>query len=114
MTNGFSNWKDATVSFNNHELSIFQKEAVMMMVTLPSTTPDIGELLSKQHAAVKLNSQHCLFQIMLCVRFMGLAFRGDEDETISNFKQIVNMKAEDDPALKNYKNRQVMICGKIK
>ena len=24
---------------------------------------------------------------------------GDEDETDSNFKQIVNMKAEDDPAV---------------
>ena len=75
----------------------------MVMVTLPSTTPHEGELLSKQHAAEKLNSQHCLFQTMLCVRFMGrqgLAFRGDEDETDSNFKQNVNIKAEDDPALK--------------
>ena len=50
------------------------------------------------YTAEKVNSQHCLFQIILCVRFMGrqgLAFRGDEDETDSNFKQIVNMKAED-------------------
>lgn len=103
VTNGFSNWKDATVSFKNHESSIFHKEAVTVMVTLPSTTPDIGELLSKQHATAKLNSQHCLFQIILFARFMGrqgLAFRGDEDETDSNFKQILNMKAEDDPALK--------------
>ena len=73
VTNGFSNCEDAIVSFKNHKLSIFHKEAVMVMVTLSSTTPDIGELLSKQHAAEKLNSQYCLFQIMLCVRFMGLA-----------------------------------------
>ena len=32
----------------------------------------------------------------------GLAFRGDEDETDSNFKQIMNMKAEDDPALEKW------------
>ena len=35
MIVGFSNWKDATVSFRNHESSSFHKEAV---VTLPSTT----------------------------------------------------------------------------
>ena len=99
------------MSFKNHELSIFHKEAVMVMVTLPSTTPDIGELLSKQHAAEKLNSQHCSFQIMLCVRFMGrqgLAFRGDDDEIDSNVKQIVNMKAEDDPALKKWLQNKII------
>ncbi|KAL5508850.1 hypothetical protein EMCRGX_G004106 [Ephydatia muelleri] len=37
---------------------------------------------------------------------MKLAFRGDEDETDSNFKQIVNMKAEDDPALKKWLQKQ--------
>ena len=28
-----SNWKDAAVSFKNHESSIYHKEAVMVMVT---------------------------------------------------------------------------------
>ena len=41
---GFCNWKDATNSFRKHEPSLFHKEALEMMVTLPSKCKDIGEL----------------------------------------------------------------------
>ena len=84
---GFSNWKDATVSFRNHESSSFHKEAVMVMVTLPSTTPDVGKLLSKQCATDKQNNRHCLFEIIRCIRFLcrqGLALRCDDDDQDGN------------------------------
>ena len=41
---GFCNWKDATNCFRKHETSLFHKEALEMMVTLPSKCKDIGEL----------------------------------------------------------------------
>ena len=42
VTKGYSNWKDATVSFNKHEGSNCHREAVEVIVTLPATTVHIG------------------------------------------------------------------------
>eukprot|EP00731_Ephydatia_muelleri_P026423 Em0018g523a len=93
------------LSFRNYESSSFHKEAVMVMVTLPSTTPDVGELLSKQHATEKQNNRHCLFEIIQCIRFLcrqGLALRGDDDDQDGNLKQLIHMKAYSDTMLKNW------------
>ena len=38
------NWKDATVVFKSHQQSKFHKDAVDIVITIPSTTKDIGEL----------------------------------------------------------------------
>ncbi len=37
---GFSNWKDATVSFASHEKSATHKRAVESVITIPQTTQD--------------------------------------------------------------------------
>ena len=77
----------------------------MVMVTLSSTTPDVGELLSKQHATEKQNNRHCLFEIIQCIRFLcrqGLALRGDDDDQDGNLKQLIHMKAYSDTMLKNW------------
>ena len=50
---GFSNWKDATIAFTGHEKSSTHKIAVEMVITLPKTTRDVGELISSVHAAEK-------------------------------------------------------------
>ena len=42
---GFSNWKDVTIGFKNHEASASHKEAVQVTL-LPTTHSDIGEMLS--------------------------------------------------------------------
>ena len=41
-TRGFHNWKLATATFRQHELSTFHKEAVERVITLPAATTDIG------------------------------------------------------------------------
>ena len=46
ITKGYQNWKDATLSFRNHESSACHKEAVKKMVTMPATHCDVGECLS--------------------------------------------------------------------
>ena len=79
------------------------------MITIPSTTGDIGEQLSLKHAAQKVKNRQALLQIMSCVRFLcrqGLAMRGDGDESDSNLHQLLRMKAEDDPNLKNWLKRK--------
>ena len=50
---GFSNWKDAKVSFAKHEQTKCHKEAVYTVVTVPSSYEDCAEMLSSQHAKEK-------------------------------------------------------------
>ena len=72
------------------------------MVTLPSTTRDIGEQLSQQHAAQKMKNRQALYQILSSIKFLsrqGLALRGDGDESDGNLHQLLQMKAEEDPNL---------------
>jgi len=47
---GFHNWKDGTIAFQNHEKYASHKEAVEVMITLPSVTKDIGEHLSHKNS----------------------------------------------------------------
>ena len=53
MSKGFCNWKDATASFKKHKESKTHCEAVEAVITLPSTTKDVGELLSAAHKREK-------------------------------------------------------------
>ena len=96
---GFSNWKDGTLSIKKHEQSSCHQQAVEVMVTLPATTRDIGEMLSQQHAKEKEGNRKILLKILSNVRFLarqGLALRGDGDESDSNFMQLLNLRGEDD------------------
>ena len=74
MTRGFSNWKD---TFKKHEKSSCHHEAVEVMITLPATTVNIGELLPNIQ---KMKNRDALHEIMSSIRFLcrqGLALRGD-------------------------------------
>ena len=53
VSNGFSTWKEATVAFKSHESSSCHREATQMIVELPKTCPDVGEILSREHATEK-------------------------------------------------------------
>ena len=49
----FSKWKDAIAEFSKMKV-LCHKDAVFKVVALPTTTNDIGELMSKQHLQAKL------------------------------------------------------------
>ena len=73
----FSNWKDATVGFANHKKSATHKCAVEVVVTLPQTHRDIGEMLSTSHASEKVVNRQYLMKIAENIRFLahqGLSF----------------------------------------
>ena len=59
VSRGFSNCKDATLSFRTHQDSSCHKETYEKIFTLPATTENIGELLSSVHAEEKAGNQHC-------------------------------------------------------
>ena len=101
---GFSNWKDATIGFKNHEASVSHKEALQVTL-LPTTHSDIGEMLSKQHADAKKENRECLPKILSNIQFLarqGIAFRGEGDEMDSNFMQLLIIRGKDDPRIETW------------
>ena len=96
---GYTNWKDASVKFNNHEKSRCHKDAVSKTVTVPASRRDIGETLSSQLAKEKLERRQCFLKVMSSVRYLtrqALPIRGDGDESNSNYMQILKLRSEDD------------------
>lgn len=97
ISTGFSNWKDAVAKFSKHEGSCCHKDAVLHTVTLPATTSNVSELLSTQLAKERLEQRKCFLKVLSNIRF--LAFRGDADESDSNFMQLIRLHSEDNSKL---------------
>ena len=58
-----------------------------MLVTLPRTTPDVGEMLSSSLAQEKANNRHCFLKGLSGLKFLarqGISFR-NSDEKKENF-----------------------------
>ena len=102
ISTGFTNWKEATSRFASHEGSRCHRDALLKMVTLPATTRDIGESLSKQHSKEKLEHRQYFLKLLANVKFLsrqGLPFRGSGDGFDSNFLQLLKLRGEDDPRI---------------
>ena len=96
---GFGNWKDGTVGMKKHKDSTSHKEAVEVMVIIPSSCPYVAEMLSKEHAAQKKENRQCLLKILSTLQFLGrqgIALRGDGNESDSNFVQLLKLCGNDD------------------
>ena len=68
---GFLQLEDATVAFNKHLQSKSHNEAVEVAVTLPKTTKDVGEQLSRAHRADKEQARDMLRLILSSVCFLA-------------------------------------------
>ena len=68
---GFSTWKEATVAFKSHESSSCHSEATQMIVELPKTCPDVGEMLSSEYATEKRQNRECLLKIISNLKFLA-------------------------------------------
>ena len=109
MTRGLSNWKDETLGIRNHERCASHREAVQVMITIPSSHKDIGEQLSSTRAHQKIKYRQALFQIISSIWFLcrqGLALRGDGNECDSNFNQLLTSKDKEDSNLTNWLKRK--------
>ena len=76
---GFSNWKKAIEKFEKHQTSKSHREAIDLVIKIPSTTKDVGEMLNKSHAEQKDENRQVLLKIFSSVRYLsrqGIAFRG--------------------------------------
>ena len=84
--------------FSRHEASDCHKEAFEVMITLPKTTGDVAEMLSKSHTAEKKDNR--LFRILSQnIKFFarqGIALRRDGSGGDSNFLQLLQLQGQDD------------------
>ena len=72
------------------------------ILTFKGNLADIGELLSTEHQREKSGKRALLRIILQNIRFLarhGLPLRGHGDETVSNFIQLLNLRAIDTPGL---------------
>ena len=100
---------DATISFKTHEASASHKEALQVVMVIPSTCSDVGEMLSREHAQEKGENRQCLHRILLNIRFLSrqsLAFRGDGDKADSNFMQLLKLRGLDDPRIESWLSKK--------
>ena len=98
VTRGYQNWKDATAAFRKHESSSSHKQAVEQVVTNPSTHCDVGECLSTSLALERKETRACFLKVMKFLARQGLALRGDRvGELESNFIQVLNLRAREEP-----------------
>ena len=106
---GFKNWKYATVAFKDHQASAAHKTALQLVVDIPSSYADVGEMLSLEYAQEKRINKQCLLKILSNVAFLawqGLAFRGDGDEVNSNFVQLLQLHGLDDPRINDWVSKK--------
>ena len=77
-----------------------------MIITIPSTTQDIG--IHTHYAAQKKKNTQALFQIFSSIKFLswqGLPLRGDGTEADGNLQQLLKMKAKEDHNLADWLRR---------
>lgn len=63
ISTGYTNWKDALCKnrgFAAHESSNTHKHAVTCVISVPTTTVDVGELLNQKHSEEKLVARQAL------------------------------------------------------
>lgn len=73
-----------------------------MVITLPKTTKDVGEMLSSTHLKEKNANRQYLLKVMQNIRFLarqGIPLRGDGDEHDSNFIQLLYLRSNDDTSI---------------
>lgn len=67
----YSHWKKALERFDKHKNSASHHEAVDLLVTIPNSTSDVGEMLSSALAEEKAENQKMLSIIISTVRYLG-------------------------------------------
>ena len=98
LSRGFTYWKAATTAFKKHQESECHREAIQAMLSPPKHT--IGELISKEHKKEQEMNRNMFIRILQNIRYLarqGLPFRGKNEDTDSNFIQL--LRSSDSPEI---------------
>ena len=83
---GFSNRKKALDKFEKHKNSRAHAEAFSLVVKIPKSTKDVGEMLSATHEAEKMENRKALLSIISSIKFLG------RQGMLRQMTQVVNME----------------------
>lgn len=93
------------MAFKSHELSACHREAVDMIICLPSSTTHIGAQLSKQYAIEMAQNRKMLLKILSSIRFLArqaLAFRGHNNDYDGNLIQLLRLQGEENSEMREW------------
>ena len=114
---GFKNWKKALEKFKSHAASACHRDATEVILKLPKETTDIAEQFERSLTVEKKKNRRCFLKTVSTLRMMGrqgLPLQGLTEEE-SNFYQILKLRGEDDPEIKEnmVKSRNKYTCYQI-
>ena len=103
-------WNDATTVFDKHQASTAHHEAIESLMLLPSQIQgDVGEMCNHSHKEEKKANRKMFMHILKITRFLvrqWLPSRGHNDDTESNFIQLLRLhKANDVDRLSKKSNK---------
>lgn len=107
ISDGFKNWKKATLKFREHDNSDCHREAVERVKSLPQITKRHRRIFVRTTRRPKKREQDVLDQSIVYhqVSCQGLAFRGYKDDSDSNFVQLLKLRSSDDPRIRTWMKR---------
>ncbi len=86
------------LQFKKHAQSKYHTEAIEAVVTLPSTSKSLDEMLILEHKKAREEATEMLHLILSSVWFLarqGLALRGQNSDESSNLVQLLKLRAQD-------------------
>ena len=98
------------MAFKKHETSACHREAVDVIISLPSTSQHVGVLLSEQYGMEMAKNRRMLLKILNAIRFLArqaLALRGHYDDSDGNLYQLLKLQAGDHQELAEWLQRKV-------
>ena len=94
---------DKKKGFTKHEMSQLHKESMERIISVPSRTKDVGDMLSSMHTKSKRENAAILLKLLSSIRFLarqGQALRGNDEN--DNLTQLLLLRSEDDEYLRSW------------
>ena len=111
LSRGFTYWKEATTAFVKHQSSECHRKANEALILLPRQIQgDVGELLSQEHKEEKATNRKMFLKILQNIRFLsrhGLALKGGDADSDSNFIQLMHLRGIDCPEVEALTSRSL-------
>lgn len=107
ITDGFGHWGKALKRFEEHEKSNTHKEAVAKLAAITTSVP-ISTRLNEQCASAQSLHRDMLMKVLSSIKFLarqGLPLRGHNSDIEGNLRQLLLLRAEDDPRLREWLSR---------
>ena len=107
ISKGFSNWKNALVSFRGHQNSSCHKTASSYHLVVPRCA-DVGKLMDNKLTDQRQVERKYLLDVIRCLRYLGrqgIALQGHDDN--DNFTQLLHLLGNKDSRIMDHINGKI-------